>query len=206
MDNARIIESIKAGDLAAIEALIAAGADLHQRDEHGWTPLNWAAGTGNTTMVRALVEAGADPFAVGRDQRTPYMIALAAGHIDVVRYLKAIEEKSGKAVAPEPRKYCKAYHLGVLRNFPGFTEERKNWKRPKDPVDGDNRNHELLSDNDVVFIHEDFTVTQAMWRGENIVFDSITPEWEQFCRAQLKFKVPDDIDLMMAAKMDGKNS
>lgn len=49
---------------AAVEALVAAGADVHHRDNRGWSPLHWVAGQASTeavpAVVQALVAAGAD--------------------------------------------------------------------------------------------------------------------------------------------------
>ena len=53
MGDVQLIEAVKAGNLAMAEALLAAGADIHQQDEQGWTPLNWAAGKGEVALSRA---------------------------------------------------------------------------------------------------------------------------------------------------------
>src|SRR4051812_27789657 len=82
-----LIEAAKSGNLETVEALLNSGAEVDEADEKGWTALTFAAGQGDLTMVRLLVERGADPFKVGRDQRTPQMVALAAGHVEVVKHL-----------------------------------------------------------------------------------------------------------------------
>ena len=38
-----------------------------------------------------------------------------------------------------------------------------------------------------------------MWHAENVIFDQINPDWEEFCASTLKFKAPDDLDLITAA-------
>jgi ankyrin repeat protein len=204
MNNVQLIEAVKRGDIESVKDLIAAGEDINQRDEYGWTPLNWASGKGSLDLVTLLVEKGADVFAVGRDQRTPYLIALAAGHVEVVLFLREAEAKTGKAVPRPPRKYCKAYYLQDLRQFPEFVETRKNWKPSNDGSKDVNSESREFTDDDVVFIHQDFTVTQSMWHNENIIFDQVTPEWEDFCSRTLKFRVPDDLDLIGSAKAVGK--
>src|SRR5262249_58866336 len=78
MDQA-LFEAARGGDLETAERLLESGADVNQGDEQGWTPLNFASGRGNLAMVKLLIEKGADPFKTGRDNRTPYTIALAAG-------------------------------------------------------------------------------------------------------------------------------
>src|SRR5690349_609767 len=122
MSQVEFIEAIKSGNRAAVQEMIDSGADLSQQDKQGWTPLNWAAGSGHLDIVELLLERGADPLAVGRDLRTPQMIALAAGHADVVKRLRAAEAKAGAAQA-STRNYCTAYYLGDLRRYPGWTSD-----------------------------------------------------------------------------------
>jgi uncharacterized protein len=202
MSDTQLIEAVKAGGLASVNELIESSADVNQQDEHGWTPLNWAAGRGDLEMVKLLVSRGGDLFKVGRDQRTPYMIALAAGRVEVVKFLREAEDQFEGEKRPRPeRKYCKAYHLRDLRQFTGWSESRINWKT----VSGDNgRNDkqgevaaaEVFTDDDIVFIHQDYTVTQSMWHNENVIYNRVGPDWEEFCQAALSFKVPDDLDLI----------
>ncbi len=46
------------GYTEAVEALLAAGADVNAKDVDGRTPLHWAAIHGQTAAVEALIEAG----------------------------------------------------------------------------------------------------------------------------------------------------
>lgn len=57
-------EAVRAGEVARVGDLIAAGADPNARDGYGATPLMNAAHGGNAEMVRALIAAGADVNAV----------------------------------------------------------------------------------------------------------------------------------------------
>jgi len=41
-----------------------------------------------------------------------------------------------------------------------------------------------------VFLHQDLTVTSSMWHNEDVVFDNVTPEWQEFCHTVLNFRVP----------------
>lgn len=179
MSQMEFIEAIRSGNRASVEEMLKAGADLTQQDKQGWTPLNWAAGSGNLEIVELLLESGADPLAVGRDLRTPQMIALAAGHAEVVKRLRRAEADAGGNAEQSDRKYCTAYHLGDLRRYPSWTSELQD-----------------LSDDDVVFLHQDFTVTKSIWAGEDVVFDKVTDEWKNFCSNELRFAVPDSLDLI----------
>jgi hypothetical protein len=198
MADVQLIEAVKAGNLATVEALLSTGADIHQQDEQGWTPLNWAAGKGDMALVQLLLENGADVLHVGRDQRTPYMIALAAARIEVAKLLREAEDRAGGAQSQrrQPRQYCKAFYLKDLRQFPGWNESRINWRGPGDDNATEEREAPGFSDQDVVFLHQDLTVTQSMWHNENVLFQQLTPAWEAFCATVLQFQVPDDLDLV----------
>jgi len=195
MSDLQLIDAVKTGQPAKVEAALNAGADVHQQDEQGWTPLNWAAGKGNVDIVSLLLNRGADVFRAGRDQRTPYKIALAAKHTDVARLLKEAESAAnGAGGDSSSRDYARAYLLGDLRKFSDWREEKINWN-DIDRAD-ENGNSRELSDDEVVFLQEDFTVTQLIWPGENVIFNRTTPEWIDFCTQELQFKVPDDFDLI----------
>ena len=200
MSNLQLIDAVKTGDHSTIEELIASGTDLNQQDEQGWTPLNWAAGKGDSASVKLLLDKRADPFKVGRDQRTPYKIALAAGHIEVVNLLRDAEARvSGGKTSRSDRKYTRAYHLSELRKFNGWHEEKINWKENgnADHSENGDRAH---SDDDVVYLHEDLTVTKTMWHNEQVIFNRVTPEWKEFCTNVLEFRVPDDVEFCVPAQ------
>jgi hypothetical protein len=196
MNDLGLIDAVKGGDHVKAQMLLEGGADVNQQEEQGWTPLNFAAGKGDVAMTRLLIERGADPFMTGRDNRTPYMIALAAGRVDVVKYLRDVEDKTdaekAKSLRPE-RKYCKAYHLSDLRKFAGWSEGRINWKEKKDEPGDDG----AFPDAKVVFIHQDFTVTESVWPNENVIFNQVSADWRGFCADELAFKVPTDLDLIV---------
>lgn len=194
MSDLRLIEAVKTGQLAKVEDALNSGADIQQQDEQGWTPLNWAAGKGNVEIVSLLLDHGADVFRTGRDQRTPYKIALAAKHTEAARLLKKAEQAvNGASDDSTYGNYARAYLLGELRKFSDWREE----KSTSIPADENGNSHEL-SDDDVVFLQEDFTVTELIWPGENVIFNQTTPEWIDFCTQELQFKVPDDFDLIAA--------
>lgn len=207
MSDLGLLEAAKSGNHAEAEKLIKSGADVNQQDEQGWTPLNFASGRGDLAMVKLLVDGGADIFKVGRDQRTPYMIALAAGRVSVVKYLREIEKDyPGEKPARPEQKYCKAYHLADLRKFSSWSESRINWKESKDAnkekTDGDAESA-AFADDKIVFIHQDFTVTDGVYHNENVIFNQVGGEWKEFCASSLGFKVPDDLDLIVPNESNG---
>lgn len=191
MSEMELFEAVKAGNREAVKELITTGAEVNRQDKQGWTALNWAAAKGHVELIGMLLEHGADPFAVGRDLRTPSMIALAAGQAEAVKVLRSAEAaaKGGEAVQPG-RKFCAPYHLDELRRFPA-------WPAPAVPsAESNGNNGNNADDPDVVFIHEDYKVTKSIWPDENVIFSDITNEWKDFCRNELKFSVPDDLDLL----------
>jgi ankyrin repeat protein len=200
MSNSELLfDLVKAGDVIPVRELIESGADVNEQDGNGWTPLNFAAGKGNMEIVKLLLERGADVFKVGRDQRTPYLIALAAGHVETVKLLREAEKKTGQELSKGMnRTYCRAYLLKDLRGFEGWIESRINWKED----DHDDQKSEELSDDDIVYLHQDFNVTRSMWSNENVIFNEVTPEWEEFCNNALGFKVPDDLDYILANNIE----
>ena len=179
MSQVELIEAIKSGNRTAVADMIEAGAEINQQDKQGWTPLNWAAGSGHIEIVELLLERGVDPLAVGRDLRTPQMIALAAGHAEIVKRLREAEAAArGGAAEQSDRKYCTAYHVSDLRRYPSWTETQQ------------------LGDEDVVFVHQDYTVTKSIWAGEDVIFDNVSDQWKDFCNNELRFTVPDSLDLI----------
>jgi ankyrin repeat protein len=200
MSDLKLLEAVKNGEFAEVERLIKAGANVNYRDEQGWNALNFAAGQGNLPLVKLLVESGADVFSIGRDHRTPYDIALAAGRVSAVKYLREVESRHPRENASRPeRKYCKAYHLGDLRKYPQWHEDRIDRSGGEAGNNGNNSGHsdDPLPDDKIVFVHQDLTVTESMWHNENIIFDQVDFAWKEFCANTLKFEVPDDLDLIV---------
>jgi len=192
MSDSQLMNSVKNGDLAVLKELLQDSVDVNEQDEQGWTALSWAAGKGDLEAVQLLLDKGADVSKVGRDQRTPYMIALAADKVEVARALRAAEAKAGGDQSGRPeRQYCKAYQVSALRQFPDWKENNSNGAE-----NNGNGSADEFAEDDVVFLHQDFTVTRSMWHNEDVIFDQVSPEWKEFCANVLEFKVPDDLDLI----------
>lgn len=63
------------GDVAAITALLDAGADIQARGEHGFTPLHEAVLQGHIEAVRLLLHRGASASLTADDGQTPVQTA-----------------------------------------------------------------------------------------------------------------------------------
>ena len=83
-----LMDAASAGELKAVEVLLAKGADVNAQDKFGGTALVYAARGGHTEVVRSLIAYGADVNA--RDTRgTGLHKAARNGYLDVVRLLLA---------------------------------------------------------------------------------------------------------------------
>lgn len=170
MAESPLIAAVKAEDADAV-ARHASAEDVDAVDEHGWTALCWAAGVGNAGIVRLLLDAGADGGVQVPDGRGPYEIALAAGHLGAAGLLRA-------DAGPMPtHPYCRAYPLSLLRRYAGWREEATTSAR---------------GDDEVVFVHDDLTVTESAWRDEDVVFADASEPWRRFLEEEVGFHVPDD--------------
>jgi len=72
--------------------------------------------------------------------------------------------------------YCKAYTLSQLRQFPGWIET------PQSPDTKQAQTHD-----DLVYLQENYVVTEDIFIDEGIIFNNVTPEWQDFCRGVLMF-------------------
>lgn len=63
------------GDVAAIAALLDAGADIQSRGEHGYSPLHEAVEQGHVDAVRLLLERGASRTVTNDHGHTPIQSA-----------------------------------------------------------------------------------------------------------------------------------
>jgi hypothetical protein len=76
-------------------------------------------------------------------------------------------------------RYCKAYEVRRLAEFPGWAEKARGKAASED------------GERAFYFLQEDFTVTDGIFLGENVVFDDVTPEWVEFCKGTLDLRVPE---------------
>lgn len=79
------------------------------------------------------------------------------------------------------RKYCKAYKLSDMRQFNGWMES---------PLA---EGQEVLTNDDICYLWDDFTVVRNPVDDGNVIFDNVTPEWQDFCKTVLNFEIPEDL-------------
>jgi hypothetical protein len=83
-------------------------------------------------------------------------------------------------------KYCKSYKLSRLRQFPNWVERAENARKIRKDVNGETvEAARELTDDDYVYLHGDYTVTDGIFIDENVIFNDVTPEWIEFCRTVL---------------------
>ncbi len=89
-------------------------------------------------------------------------------------------------------KYCKAYAIRGLRGFSGWIEKTENARKEKQKgADGQEVEvTRVLTDNDYLYVQENYVVTDGIFKDENIVFDQVTPEWIAYCQQALKLEMP----------------
>jgi len=88
-DDQTLLKAAGDGDLAAVEAALAKGADINARGEYGDSALNITAQRGHKELVQRLLDLGANVDNVGGADLTPLMNAAFAGNIAIVNMLLA---------------------------------------------------------------------------------------------------------------------
>lgn len=103
-DDSPLFEAVKKGDKAAVEALLAKGADVNAKDGYGDTPLHNAAYYGKKDIVELLLDKGADVNVKGSGGETPLQWAAAGGKKDIAELLREtmiIRAKNPRALLTE---------------------------------------------------------------------------------------------------------
>ncbi|NWV48885.1 PPR27 phosphatase, partial [Daphoenositta chrysoptera] len=68
---AALHEAVLTGNLDCVKLLVKYGANIHQRDENGWTPLHMACSDGYADIARYLLSLGASLEATTDDGEKP---------------------------------------------------------------------------------------------------------------------------------------
>ena len=80
-----LIAAAEQGDVAAVERLLAAGADVEATDMMGRTPLIAAAYENHLEVARLLIAAGADVNVQDRTRQSAYLIATSDGYLELLQ-------------------------------------------------------------------------------------------------------------------------
>ena len=70
-----------------VQELVDMGADIHAKDNDGWTPLHLTACYCKMDSMRALLENGASVNSLNNDSKTPLAVALRWNNLDCARLL-----------------------------------------------------------------------------------------------------------------------
>ena len=70
-----LVFAAREGDIDSARRLLAAGADVNQATEYGWTPLLTAVNNRNYQLAKLLLESGADPNIANKGGWTPLYLA-----------------------------------------------------------------------------------------------------------------------------------
>ncbi|WDD36966.1 hypothetical protein PQG02_34605 (plasmid) [Nostoc sp. UHCC 0926] len=88
-------------------------------------------------------------------------------------------------------KYCKAYPMQKLQQFSQWTENAGNTRKEKKEVDAKELEiNRELTDDEFLYLQENYVVTDGIFKDENIIFDNVIPEWIDFCKNILLFEIP----------------
>jgi hypothetical protein len=48
-----------------------------------------------------------------------------------------------------------------------------------------------LTEDSIVYLQENYVVTDGIFNDENIIFGDVTPEWIKYCEKVLEFEIPE---------------
>jgi ankyrin repeat protein len=87
-EDAALIAAARTGHPGTVRDMLASGANVNVRDEHGNTALIEAARNGHDDVVRTLLGAGADVKVKNDNGKTALMLAAQGGHEDTAQLLR----------------------------------------------------------------------------------------------------------------------
>jgi hypothetical protein len=85
--------------------------------------------------------------------------------------------------------YCRAYYARDFAAFPGWRPDLSQLRPAVDDRDGRevHLQRASLDDGDIVYLQEDFRVTDGIFLDEHVLFADNGPEWRAFCAGVLGF-------------------
>jgi len=87
-EDAALLAAARTGHAGTVRDMIASGAKINVKDEHGNTGLIEAARNGHDDVVRTLIQAGADLKIRNDDGKTALMLAAQGGHEETAQVLR----------------------------------------------------------------------------------------------------------------------
>jgi hypothetical protein len=85
--------------------------------------------------------------------------------------------------------YCRAYHARDFAAFDGWQPDPAQLRSAPADVEGREVHVQraVLHDDDVLYLQEDFGVTDGIFLDEHVVFADAGPAWRVFCTGTLGF-------------------
>jgi hypothetical protein len=80
--------------------------------------------------------------------------------------------------------YCKAYTISEFRRYRSWAD------KAVEPVETPDTSRVDAGLEPILFLQADLRVSDGILTDDHIVFADVTPDWEVFCRDQLKFALP----------------
>jgi hypothetical protein len=92
-------------------------------------------------------------------------------------------------------RYCKAYYARQLSQCPLWRPNLSQLRPEVTDVDGQEQQvaRTELQEEDILYLQENYVVTDGIFLDQHVVFDAVTPDWQEFCRATLGFEIPSDL-------------
>ena len=92
----------------------------------------------------------------------------------------------------EMGKYCKAYLAKDFRKYPKWTENLENLRKETESKDGEEIElpRGSLDESDILYLQENYVVTDGIMKDEFVIFDQVDDEWQQYCEKDLQFEIP----------------
>ena len=89
--------------------------------------------------------------------------------------------------------YCKAHHVSCFRKFARWKETTNDLRGETKYVDGKEllEPRTSLEGHDILYLQENYVVTDGIFKDEHIIYEEITDDWKEFCSKELGFEIPD---------------
>lgn len=124
-----LLQAASAGDVEAVQRLLARGANVNEVNDADWSALHVAAEEGNLALARVLLQAGARTDLYDFDGRSAADIAREVGHVKLAEMLEQQETKppeGGMKKADTPKNEASIQDLAsLLRYFGDLSDLRQ---------------------------------------------------------------------------------